>query len=126
MARAFRGAGLETRLQPPDKPNSPRVAQRPGFGSRRGKRPLKHLKSLRGDGTLQAAGLNSPVGYQLDLYSVGDRTIGTGSLDGDFAGRAEALEGCEAQLVLEDGARMAVTLENIEDDGAEFEIRDAG
>ncbi|MDP1737762.1 MAG: hypothetical protein Q8L23_10000 [Caulobacter sp.] len=113
-------------MQPPDKPDSPKAAQRPGFGSRRGKRPLKHLKSMRGDGTLQAAGLESPVGYQLDLYSDGDRTIGTGSLDGDFVGRAEALEGCEARLVLEDGAQMAVTLENVEDDGAEFEIQSAG
>ncbi len=113
-------------MQPPDKPDTPKAAQRPGFGSRRGKRPLKHLKSVRGDGTLLADAVTTAVGYQFDLYADGDRTIGTGSLDGDFTGRGEALEGAEGRLTLEDGEPVAVTLENVEDDGAEFEIQDAG
>lgn len=104
-------------MEPPETPK----AKGPGFGSRRGKRPLKHLKVLRGDGGLEAAGRKIAVGYQLDLYADGDRTIGTGSLDGDFTGLADDLEGAEARLTLEDGAVMTITLENIEDDGAEFE-----
>lgn len=110
---------------PPENPEPPKTAKGPSFGARRGKRPLKHLKALRGDGVLLAAEHSTPVGYQLDLYADGDRTIGTGSLDGDFTGRAEDLEGGEALLTLEDGAQMAVILENVEDDGAEFEIQAA-
>lgn len=109
-------------MPPPDKPEPPQKAKGPGFGARRGKRPLKHLKAMRGDGILSAAGRETPVGYQLDLYSDGDRTIGSGSLDGDFAGLAESLEGGGARLTLEDGALMTITLENVEDDGAAFEI----
>ena len=108
---------------PPEKPEPPKTAKGPSFGARRGKRPLKHLKALRGDGMLLAAGVSTPVGYQLDLYADGDRTIGSGSVDGDFTGLAEGLEGGEAQLTLEDGSQRTVTLENVEDDGAEFEIQ---
>ncbi|MDO9222158.1 MAG: hypothetical protein Q7U20_00420 [Caulobacter sp.] len=109
-------------MQPPDKPEPPKTAKGPGFGARRGKRPLKHLKAMRGDGVLRVAGRDTTVGYQLDLYADGDRTIGSGSLDGDFTGLAEGLEGGAAQLTLADGSRMKITLENVEDDGAEFEI----
>lgn len=110
-------------MQPPDKPEPPQKPKGPGFGARRGKRPLKHLKAMRGDGTLVTEGRKTPVGYQLDLYADGDRTTGSGSVDGDFVGLAESLEGGEARLTLDDGSQMTVTLENVEDDGAEFEIQ---
>lgn len=110
-------------MEPPEKPQKPKG---PGFGARRGKRPLKHLKVLRGDGGLEAAGRKIGVGYQLDLYADGDRTIGTGSLDADFTGLAEALEGTEGRLTLEDGTVMTITLETVEDDGAEFEAEASG
>lgn len=114
---------LEIRLPPSDKPEPPKTAKGPGFGSRRGKRSLKLLRTLRGDGTLMAAGRSFAVGYQMDLYADGDRTVASGSLDGDFTGLADDLEGGEAVLTQEDGAETAVTLETVEDDGAEFQVR---
>lgn len=110
-------------MEPPEKPEPPKANKGPGFGARRGKRPLKHLKAMRGDGVLLAGKRSVPVGYQLDLYMDGERTIGTGSLDGDFTGLAEELEDGEARLSLEDGAVMTIILENVEDDGAEFEVQ---
>ena len=53
----------------------PPKAKGPGFGSRRGNRPLKLLKTLRGDGTLLADGRTFTVGYQLDLYADGERSV---------------------------------------------------
>ena len=113
----------EIRLPPSDKPEPPKAAKGPGFGSRRGKRSLKLLKTLRGDGSLLAAGRTIAVGYQMDLYADGDRQVASGSLDGDFAGLVEDLEGGEAVLTQEDGVDTPVTLENVEDDGAEFQVR---
>ena len=101
----------------------PPKAKGPGFGSRRGNRPLKLLKTLRGDGTLLADGRTFTVGYQLDLYADGERSVASGSLDGDFSGLAEALEGGEAVLTQEDGDETPETLETVEDDGAEFQVR---
>jgi hypothetical protein len=111
-------------VPPPDKPEAPRIPPKgPGFGSRRGKRSLKLLKTLRGDGQLLAGDRSMAVSYQLDLYADGDRTVGSGSVDADFIGLAEDLEGGDAQLTLEDGTVMALTLETVEDDGAEFQIK---
>lgn len=110
-------------MPPSDNPEPPKTPKGPGFGSRRGKRTLKLLKTLRGDGVLLAGERSFPVGYQLDLYADGDRTVGSGSVDADFTGLAEDLEGGEAQLTLEDGSVMTLTLETVEDDGAEFQIR---
>lgn len=122
--RAVPGRGAqEMRLPPSDKPEPPKAPKGPGFGSRRGKRTLKLLKTLRGDGVLLAGERSFPVGYQLDLYADGDRTVGSGSVDGDFAGLGDDLEGGEATLTLEDGVVMSLTLETVEDDGAEFQIR---
>ncbi|MDO8297496.1 MAG: hypothetical protein Q7T19_13775 [Caulobacter sp.] len=113
-------------MPPSDKPEPPKPPKGPGFGSRRGKRSLKLLRTLRGDGMLLAAGRSLAVSYQLDLYADGDRTVGSGSLDGDFTGLAEDLEGGEAMLTLEDGDPTPVTLETVEDDGAEFQMRTDG
>ena len=111
-------------MPPSDNPEAPKTPPKgPGFGSRRGKRSLKLLKTLRGDGVLLAGDRSMPVSYQLDLYADGDRTVGSGSVDADFTGMAEDLEGGEAQLTLEDGSVMGVTLETVEDDGAEFQIK---
>ena len=51
--------------------------------------------------------------------------FGTGAVQ-DAVMRIEDLEGGEAQLTLEDGSVMAVTLETVEDDGAEFQIKAEG
>lgn len=110
-------------MPPSDKPEPAKAPRGPGFGARRGKRSLKLLKTLRGDGLLTAADRRLTVSYQLDLYADGDRTIGSGSLDGDFTGLGEELEGGEAQLTLEDGSTMGVVLETVEDDGAEFQAQ---
>lgn len=114
-------------MPPPDKPapppEPPRAPKGPGFGSRRGKRSLKLLKTLRGDGQLLAAGRGFAVGYQMDLYADGDRSVASGSLDGDFTGLADELEGGEAVLTREDGVKTPITLETVEDDGAEFQVR---
>ena len=76
-----------------------------------------------GDGVLLAGDRSLAVSYQLDLYADGDRTVGSGSVDADFTGLAEDLEGTDAQLTLEDESVMGVTLETVEDDGAEFQIK---
>ena len=110
-------------MPPSDKPEAPKSAKGQGFGSRRSRRSLKLLKTLRGDGSLLAAARVIAVGYQMDLYADGDRQVASGSLDGDFAGLAEALEGGDAVLTREDGVETQVTLENVEDDGAEFQVR---
>jgi hypothetical protein len=110
-------------VEPPEKPTPPAAAKSRGFGGHRGKRPLKYLRAMRGEGLLQAAGREAPVSYQLDVYSDGERTIGNGSVDGDFAGLAEGLEGGAARLTLDDGVQLAVTLDNVEDDGADIEIQ---
>lgn len=110
-------------MPPSDKPDSAKAPRGPGFGARRGKRSLKLLRTLRGDGQLSAADRRLTVSYQLDLYADGDRTIGSGSLDGDFTGLGDDLEGGEGQLTLEDGSTMTVVLETVEDDGAEFQAQ---
>lgn len=109
--------------KPAPPPEPPKAPKGQGFGSRRGKRSLKLLKTLRGDGTLLAASRTIAVGYQMDLYADGDRSVASGSLDGDFAGLVDDLEGGEAVLTQEDGVQTPVTLENVEDDGAEFQVR---
>lgn len=110
-------------MPPSDKPEPPKAPKGQGFASRRGKRPLKLLKTLRGDGALRIDGRSLAVSYQMDLYADGDRSVASGSLDGDFTGLAETFEGGEAVLVQDDGVETPVTLETVEDDGAEFQVR---
>jgi len=107
-------------VAPPDRPDRPGA---PGFGARRGKRSLRLLKTLRGDGLLAVGDRELAVGYQLDLYADGDRTLGSGSLDADFTGLGDHFEGREGRLTLSDGAAMTVVLEAVEDDGAEFQAQ---
>lgn len=110
-------------MTPPDKPPPPRKTEGRSFGGHRGKRTLKHLRAVRGDGLLTVGKRKLAVSYQIDVYADGDRTIGSGSVDGDFTGLAEKLEGREANLALEGGGKVAATLENVEDGGAEIQLQ---
>ena len=87
---------------------------------RGGSGPMKLQGSLRGAGVLVAGGAERPVAYQMDLYSSGERRFGSGDLDGDLRGLADA-EDKAAILRLTDGFEVAVELTDIEDDGAAFQ-----
>ena len=108
---------------PPAAP-APAVRRVPGFAARKGQRgyaPMKFLGSLRGAGTLELDGVESPVAYQLDLYDAGGagRTA-SGVVEGALP---NAAEGGSARLQLDGGGSVDVTLQEIDPEGAVFEVR---
>lgn len=104
----------------------PAVRRVPGFAARKGQRgytPMKFLGALRGAGKLEFDGVVSPVAYQLDLYDTGSAgRSGSGVVEGDLS---SAVEGGSARLRLEAGGAVDITLQEIDAEGAVFEVRGA-
>ena len=83
--------------------------------------PLKHLGSLRGNGSLSAAGGREglgPVVYEIDGYL--DRTArsANGKVEGDACALAKAFRAGAATLSLSSGASVNVVLSNPQGDSA--------
>jgi len=91
-------------------------------GGRRGRGSVKLLGSLRGEGALAWNGQSLPVRYQLDLYEGQVGRTGNGSLDGPLGPLVDPdADTVAATLRLADGFELAVTLAEIDDQGAMFE-----
>jgi len=90
--------------------------------SRRGGGPMKFLRSLRGEGVLVSDAQEVLVTYQLDIFESGFGRTGSGVLEGRLS---ESFTEGAARLRLADGQEFAVTLQDIDDDGAAFETRAA-
>ena len=88
----------------------------------RGYTAIKFLGSLRGEGSLAAAGRRIPVTYQLDQYEGAAGRTGNGALEGRLG---DAAAGDQARLRLEDGREVEVTLQETDVEGAVFETRGA-
>jgi hypothetical protein len=103
---------------------APRVSGSSGIAQMTPKRGgrLRLVRSLRDEGTLLWGTLGTrPVTYAIDVYSQGDQQSGTGDVRGDLSilvGRSPS----NVRLRLADGAVVAVTLTDIETDGASIEL----
>lgn len=83
---------------------------------------MKFLRSLRGEGVLVSDAQEVLVTYQLDIFESGFGRTGSGVLEGRLS---ESFTEGAARLRLADGQEFAVTLQDIDDDGAAFETRAA-
>lgn len=82
---------------------------------------LTLLRTLRGQGALVGAGKPRPVSYEIAVFEQGEDRWGQGSLQGDFAKLAKAGDTEALRLRLDDGQEIAVSLSDLDDEGATLE-----
>jgi hypothetical protein len=86
-------------------------------------RPMKLLRTLRGDGSLSTPTGELPVSYEISCFSQGDAIIADGALSGDLSGLEDAAEGLKLRLA--DGRQVVIALADADETGAEIQIPDA-
>jgi hypothetical protein len=79
---------------------------------------LTLLDSLRGEGALTWAGGRAKVAYEISIFLQRGEPSSTGSVDGDLRRLVARPGDGRFTLRLADGHEVAVTLSDIEDDGA--------
>ena len=97
-----------------------------GTDSFRGRKgSLKLLGSVRGQGVLRTEHGDCEVSYHLDRYQERFGQIATGEVDGDLSKLSGLEDGAVATLVLQDTSEIAVTLSQVQEDGADVEAQGA-
>src|SRR5437867_2828456 len=124
-SRGVEGAGPRARPDEAAEGGDPALASARRPHGLPGARPVRSfhakltlLDSLRGEGALTWAGGSAKVAYEISIFLQRGEPSSTGSVDGDLRRLVARPGDGRFTLRMADGQEIAVTLSDIEDDGA--------